>query len=309
MKNIFLSSLLMIFSFAPCHAGFQEQFAAQWDQKDIHGMEKTLKDWRHADPGDEELLVASGDFFYVKARRQARGHTQPLPEGSPPVVRIHSCQEDADPPGNPSDWNRSLLTQAVTCWQSALALQPFRLDLYFHLADAFQRLGDFESQYGVLAQGLQYADRNRKALMWSGDGKLPKRSRRLIPEWVHSTVAYYLGLGDSKSIERTKRLARLTITFYPGHPYAYNSLAACYAANEDWPYTLKYLLLASRQAPRDSLVLCNIGNVLARLGKRKGAKVFYGKVVELNRDPESVRIADDYLKKRRHPLPTPGGKP
>jgi tetratricopeptide (TPR) repeat protein len=254
LKTFLVLFLLVAFA----HADYREQFDGQLDQRDFPGMEKTLADWKRSSPGDMEWRVASGSYFYQKG----------LAAG-----------------------DRRFLFQALAHWQAALQSDPWRLDVGFALARLYQDLGEFESQYGLLAQTLQSADNGWRNLRWAGGQKLPKRSSKLIPETLAGYTAYYFGLHTREGDEEALRLARLSATFYPYRPSAYASMATYFSRQEDWPHTLKYLLIASQKDPKDSLVLCNIGDTLRKCGKKKAGRIYYQRVVALNNDPEMVEKA------------------
>jgi tetratricopeptide (TPR) repeat protein len=91
-------------------------------------------------------------------------------------------------------------------------------------------------------------------------------------------------------------MIRLAVTYYPNYPYFYNSLAAYYSTREDWPHTLKYLLIACDKDPQESLFVFNIGNALAGMGKNKEARIYYRQVVKMNQYPELVDAAQNFLK-------------
>lgn len=289
-----LVSLLFFSTLGFCHGGpdYSSQFNAQFDRQDFTGMEKTLQDWHQSNTGDVEWLVASGDYDYLKARDKAPALT--ASEQQTPVVWFQTPVAQTDPPApNPDYFNRPLMSQAVTCWQKALFLCPWRLDLYFKLSRLFQDAGDFQAQYDTLANGLQYMDKNRRNLKWVDPKLLPLSAT--IPPRLHEPIAFYLGQGQPEARDKAHRLIRLAITFYPNDAYFYNSLAAYYSTKEDWPHTMKYLLIASGKDPRESLYVFNIGNALAGMGKKREAGIFYRQVVKRNQYPDCVEVAKNFL--------------
>ncbi len=176
-------------------------------------------------------------------------------------------------------------------WKSALLRDPWRLDVDFALARLYQDLGDFEAQYGLLAQTLQSADKGWKNLRWVEGQKLPKRSSKLIPETLRGYISYYFNLHTPEGDEAALRLARLSITYYPGRSYTYGSIATYFSRRGDWARALKYLLIASLKDPRNSQAIWGIGNILVELGKKKEAGIYYQKVIDLNDDQELVEKA------------------
>ncbi len=258
-------------------------------------MEKTLQDWRQKDPRDAEWFVAAGNYDYAKAQEGAPPLAHPPPTETP-VVWCPAPSPGSDPPNlDPAYFDRPLMAQAVTCWKAAIAAFPDRLDLPFKLARLYQDCGDFEAQYDLLARTLLYADKNRKALKWADGQGLPQSLPLLIPPLLEEAIAYYLGQGGAANAQRAHQLTRLNLTFFPSDPYAYNALAAFYSTRQDWPRTLKYLLIASQKAPKEGLFYFNIGNILRAIGKKREARIFYRKALGLGKDEPWVETAGKLL--------------
>src|SRR5690242_10496609 len=127
------------------------QFCAQLARQDFSGMERTLKDWRKSQPTDVDWFAAQGNYFYLLAQKGAPVLSQPAIVETP-VVWCPTAEPPTDPPGkNPSYFNRPLVSRAVTCWQTAIASHPQRLDFSLNLAQLYQEMGNFDAQYDVLA--------------------------------------------------------------------------------------------------------------------------------------------------------------
>lgn len=261
----FTKTLLIFFVFfAVAHADYRERFYDQLDQKDFPGMKKTLVDWKLSTPNDLEWLVAAGNYYFNKGSTGA---------------------------------DEQELRQAFPYWKNALQLNPWRLDVDFDIAQLYQDLGEFENQYGFLAQTLKYADKGWRRLQWINNSKLPRRSSRLIPEYLQTYIDHYFSFHTEEGDEEAHRLAKLSITFYPNHFSTYNSIATYFSRQKDWARALKYLLIASLKNPRDSQAFYGIGDALAALGKRKEAGIYYQKVIDLNNDGRWVEKAREKLGK------------
>lgn len=291
-------SLLLLFAACGVCLGqpdYSLQFNSQLSQRDFAGMEKTLADWRKSRLDDADWFSARGNYFYLLAQKDAPVLSKPG-IADKPVVWCPTPAITADPPArDPAYFKSSLVSQAVTCWQAAIASHPQRLDLPFDLARLYQETGNFDAQYDVLANALQYSDKNRRNLQWKGNQDLPQPVTLLIPPLLQSSISFYLGQGRPESWAKAHRLIRLAVTFFPNDPFFYNSLAAYYSTQGDWPRTMKYLLIASDKAPQESLFIFNIGNALVGMGKPREAKIYYRKVVKMDQNPEYVETAKTHL--------------
>jgi len=275
---------------------YKARFEVPWQKRDFPAMAQVLREWRTARPKDLELLVAYGDYFYSKGGQEL----EPL-EGSLTVGGILLKKK---PPRSLSGLvspavprNLELLRQAGPCWKAALRSHPWRLDISLNLAFLYQALGDFEAQYAILADALQYADKHRSRLKWEREEGLPLASKTLLPEILQDFAGRYLLRERSSETEQAFRLARLNETFYPDYLETYNVMAAYFHFKKDGPFTLRCLLMAYEKNPKDSVILLNIANVLLGLRKKEPAVIFFRKVVELDNDRECVSRARKKLKK------------
>ncbi len=250
-------------------------------------LEPILGAWGDSGGQNVDGLIECGDYLFNNAER-SRSFSSGKTRGRQKVVIRYS--KNSSPSGK-KNYDYPTLLQAAEYWREALRVSPGRLDVYYKLANLYQIMGDFESQYAVLVQSFQYGSRHPGKLRWLQNQNLPDLPKRFIPDSVQEYASYYLDQGEARNLEKARRLSRLTMTFFPNHPAPYNWLAAYFAQVKDWPHSLKYLLIASQKDPQNSLVLCNIGNILAELGKKREARIFYAKVVALNNDPWSSRNA------------------
>lgn len=258
------------------------------------GMQKTLADWKKSDSGNEGWLAADGYYLCAEAGGKAAG-APPATTLEGPVLPDPVSGQIGGLPFNPNRFDRPLLSQAVSCWRAALEADPWRLDVRFSLAWLYADMGDFDAQYDLLAQTLQMSDKGWRNLEWLAGEKLPRRSSKLITRALQGYIAFCFDLKTKDRDEDARQMARLAITFYPHWAEAYRDLSTFFARRQDWPRAVKYLLIANQKAPKDSSILCAIGDTLDQLGKKKEAKIFYRRVIELNNNEASMERAREQL--------------
>jgi tetratricopeptide (TPR) repeat protein len=76
-----------------------------------------------------------------------------------------------------------------------------------------------------------------------------------------------------------RELCEALVSAYPGHPYAYNILAALCSAKEDYKGCVKYLQMALEISPDDTLVVLNLADSYRRMGDKGAAKGYYERVL------------------------------
>ncbi len=291
----FLISLFLLPALILGEQDFRGQFHDQFDRGDLSGAETTLAGWEASCREDVELLAAYGSFYGQKAKKGKRVTTAKLS----PRNEITLSRPQRVMPGENKDsqtrFDRKTLLKGVRILKKGMELYPRRIDLRFDLARFYQILGEFESQYLILSETLQYLDKNRKNSKWTNNENLPDRPSRFIPDYMQGFETYYFEQQGMDGDEKGYRLAKLTLTYFPNHPAAYNSIAAYFSYINDWEHALKYLLLANQKDPKDSLILNNIGKALVKFDKKKEAGIYFQKVVDLNNDDESVQFARKQL--------------
>ena len=271
----------------------RELFYEALDHRNFGKMESALKDWEKKGTAGAEFLAARGDYFHAKAQK---GKDRPVT--TPPreeVVLVHPPHWPEPPDRAYEKLDPKLAQKAVHYWRRAVQLYPWRLDLHFKLARLYGELEDFESQNEVLGRALLYAEKNRGNLKWENDAELPRTYPPFASETVGEAIEGYFYRHRREEDVKALRLSKLLITFFPNNPYGYNFIAAYFSTQPDWPYALKYLMLAYERDPKNSLVLDNIGNVFMKLGKKKEARVFYKKVIALDEDERLVMLAKERL--------------
>jgi tetratricopeptide (TPR) repeat protein len=236
-----------------------------------------------------EIKAAQGYLEKVKADSPKK---KPIPASPRPILRYP--RRETAPPLQP--YNRKALLSAEKAWNQALQSQPDRLDLALELSEVERSLGRFESQYALLAQALQKNDQNPESWRWIPGEEMPGSPQSLLSNSLLESEAFYLnqGLGQSAKVSR---LARLAMTFNSQDPLPYNALAVNFQFQGNAPSALKYLLLAFKRDSDNCLVLGNIGRLLESLGKKREARIYFNRVVSLNKDPDETVEAKKYLNK------------
>jgi len=274
-------------------ANERDLFYEALDHKDFGKMERALKNWEKGHSEDAEVLLARGLYFQAKAQKGKIKLLPNLPREE--TLLIHPSQWSVEPPGVSTRLDPKLSQKAGRYWRRAVQLYPWRLDIYFKLAELYQELDDFDSQNGILGQALLYGEKKRHRLKWEDDGELPSPYKKCASERIESTIEGYFEAHRHEEDVKALRLSKLLITFFPSDPYGYNFIAAYFSTQPDWPYTLKYLMLAYQKDPENSLVLNNLGSTLLKLGKKKEARVFFKKVISLDQDEALVQFAKERL--------------
>jgi tetratricopeptide (TPR) repeat protein len=240
---------------------FQERFDAAAASGDDAQVDQLLDAWKKAEPNDAQAYVAAAHYYFARAQQAGLA---------------------------PSDIEGKALGRASSELREATRKFPVRLDIRFELAEVYQRLGDFEAQYGVLADAFKYAKSHPAELRWREGAPLPDAPDKFIPGAVQGYIHYYYNRATPEDDERFLRLAKLVAEAYPKHPYPVNSIGLYYASKQRWREALPYLEKAHALDPSDAFVMMNLAALYTQLYDDAKAKLYYEKVVASKAD-ETIR--------------------
>jgi tetratricopeptide (TPR) repeat protein len=231
-------------------------------------MELALLDWNKISPSNPETTAAEGL----------------------PLLR-YPHREEAE---HWNRWNRDNLMEAEKAWSQVLQTQPDRLDLILALSQVEQALGRFEAQYTLLSIALRKIDKKDGTFQWIPGQEVPDSPQSLLSNVLLDSQAYWFSQGPEK-VEYASRLARLAMTYNERDPLPYNALAVCRLIQGNPEHALKCLLIALNRDGTNCIVLGNIGRLLASIGKRRAARIYFRRVVSLNRDADETSAAKRFL--------------
>jgi tetratricopeptide (TPR) repeat protein len=269
---------------------FTGLFYSQWDSRDPAGMEQTLKDWKTLGAPDPELPVAEG---YLKWFQAFSGPQGTSPSTALPLLRYPHREEAF----RPNQWNPQDLLDVEIAWHDTLQTQPDRLDVILELIRVEQTIGRFEAQYSLLARTLQRIDLQEGSFQWVPGRPMPDSPTRLLSAELLESQAFWFSRGP-EGLDRASRLARLAMTFHEEDPLPYNALAVYHQAQNNPRHALKYLIYALHRDEGNCMVLGNIGRLLSSIGKRREARIYFKKVLKLDKDAFETMEARRYLGKR-----------
>jgi len=192
--------------------------------------------------------------------------------------------------------------KALTILIEGMSRFPWRADIALGLAYGQLQAGQLKACTETLISFLSTAKKAPDALRWMGNASLPRPAQEFIPDSVYDDCVKLYDLktpeGDALCDQICETLARN----YPNNPKPPNLLAALAEANGKPEDSLRWLQKAYVADPHDALVLLNMGDASARLGKKKEALEIYKKVIELpNAEQEYKNDAKDSIRKLQTP--------
>lgn len=294
----------MVLLFCPAYpAGqraYEDEITALADGRNYEEALRVLDAWKtERGEDDAQYWVAGANIWYQIAVTPSLSIT-PVAPGKysirptekeimltdPATGRDVAKITEGPPKVDPENMKR-----AIAYLDEGLRRHPHRLDIYTGRTHLYRTLGDLEGEISALTS----LARDPRPL----DGHFETGPGQVLEE---DLAAYQLGMLMNYAREHlqkqnptdeaaAKAVAGLITREFPRRPHGYNLLAALASIHNDWPETERWLLLASEQDPRDSLVLSNLGYCHEHQGNLPAARARYRRVIELDNNPDLVRKA------------------
>jgi tetratricopeptide (TPR) repeat protein len=173
---------------------------------------------------------------------------------------------------------------------------PHRADIALGLAHIQNQSDKHEECAVTLLKLLEFSGKNSKDLRWMGNAQLSSDAGKFIPEAVQGYSAGFFDKGTNEFDALCTKICDATISSFPDHPYAYNIKAALANTKGLQDEALKFLEIAHSKAPKDPLILLNLGDFYKKSGKTVDAQKAYTKVIELDAvDDALVQQARDAM--------------
>ncbi|MBX7245512.1 MAG: hypothetical protein K1X53_08430 [Candidatus Sumerlaeaceae bacterium] len=303
-----LGILLLVAQSAGAEATRQEQFEALKQEGDTTRALAFVEDWLKSSPDDPDVYVTAANYyidastrsqmtvntarrgnFDVSVRREGENPQFQLldPKTKKVVGSIGSETVVEDP---------EIADKALEVLLEAHRRFPHRMDISFGICYHYKEAGDFEHFIQMLDDATSYAVAHPEKLKWMKNAPLSDKPEEFIPRTLHEYCKQFMALQQPEEEEHARRVAEVAVRYYPGHPYAYNDIAGYYSFRKEYKKTLEYLMKAHVVAPKDVLVICNIGHIHDVMGDKAAACEWFQKAQPLTTDPDMKENIADAVK-------------
>jgi tetratricopeptide (TPR) repeat protein len=256
---------------------FGEQLAVVIKSGSPTEIERFLKESYAANQDDPEYFIAAANYWWEMAQR-IEISASPSEKGDFSVAEAGTGKEV----GSISSLGKlhpEIPQKAVDLLSEGFGRNPYRFDVAMGLAYMLRDRGQFKACADVLKKALRHAVSDPAKIRWRG-GTLPEKPLdRFVPETLQGYTAGFYRLQTKEGDALCRELCEALVSAYPGHPYAYNILAALCSAKEDYKGCVKYLQMALEISPDDTLVVLNLADSYRRMGDKGAAKGYYERVL------------------------------
>jgi len=238
-----------------------------------------------------DYYATAGNYWWQLS--QSVSITSKSPESGDFSLRDKGSGKEAGSISTVGRVNPNIPKKALDILSEGARRFPERADISLGLAHIQHKMGMHSECVDTLLKLLALSKKNPKSLRWTRNKALPSAPDSFIPEAVQG---YSADLYRAEADALCAKLCDATVAAFPDHPFAYNIKAALATANGEQDEALRFLETASTKAPRDPLILLNLGDNYLKAGQHAKAKQAYTKILELR------EINDSYKSQARSAL-------
>ena len=234
-----------------------------------------------------DYYATAGNYWWQLS--QSVSITTKPSEGSDFSVRDQKSGKEVGSISTVGQTNPEIPKKALEILSEGARRFPHRADIVLGLAHIQQEMGLQSDCVQTLMNLLSISGEKLESLLWSKNASLPSEANLFIPEAIQG---YSAGLYRAETAEGDKlcrKLCDATIKAFPEHPFAYNMKAALATAHGNQEKATEYLEMALSRAPKDPLILLNLGDAYRKAGEDTKAVETYSKVEALNGIDESLK--------------------
>lgn len=294
MRNFLLSIVLSLF-FVSCTQG-ADDFVQKFNEIEQTGDDERIQEFLEAaadSERDNPEYYASAANYWWQLGQKVYISRKPAEKGD---IRLERPGKEMGSITQLGKAHPEIPEKALSLLIQGSRKFPFRADIALGLAHVQMEMERYDDCVATLETLLKTASPNPEKLEWKYGSRLPEEASKFIPETLHEYTAYYYNRATQEDDQRCQHLCKATIQAFPEHPYAYNMLAALANAQKDFNESLKYLLDAHKRAPKDPLILINLGDTYVKVGQKQKAMEAFDKVINSGAGEDYKEIARRKLK-------------
>jgi tetratricopeptide (TPR) repeat protein len=276
---------------------YRAAYAKLKEQVPDDKMEALLEHWREADPDNPDAWILSANWFFEKAQSENVSVTTKTAQKGDFVVTDPKTGKAVGSISSEVAFDPKRISAATGFLRAALERWPHRVDIRCGLAHMLETTHAWDEEFEVLRALAEAPGKYPGRLRWCYDEPLDAPESDFIAEKLHSYALHQFQRETPETDEHFHQVAKLIAEAFPNVAYGHNDLAVFHGLTKNWAAAQAPLETAAKVAPKDALVWSNLGDNCARLGDFKRAREAYGKVIELDADPELTAHAKEELAK------------
>ena len=273
-----------------------DEFTKLLNQKNSdEKIEKMLTQWESENPDDVDLYIAYYNYYVNKAKKNGLTDCYEISED---YYGEYLALNDKD--GNfvcyelmYTFYDDELSAKAFEYFDKGIELYPNRLDLRFGKTYFCYLREEYDREYSVLEEAVEYGKIINNQWLWSNNEKCEDD---FMKETIHEYVSYFFDDINPKKLEYVKKFSELFVKNYLENPVAYNDLGLYYVYKSDFVNVKKYFEEAFKYDDTDLVVAYNLGYINYQLNDIEAEKKYFTFVADAN-DENYSKLANKMLEK------------
>ena len=290
--KLFLFLLLLPLSLSA--QGYEELFIKAFQTNDTLSMKKVINLWQQAQSNDPELYTAKFNYYVYLAQNRSIEISYDEPEGeyTPYFDSINNLQAYLI---ESISFNPLKLEPGITIIDSALALYPNRLDLYFGKIYVFGESNQYERQFYTALQMLEQNKKNPSDWLWYKNETIDNVKEFFLSN-VQSFLLSLFEIGSPDLLAIIRDISMALSEQYPQETMPLANIGSSYAMVGDYEQALTWFLKADKLQPNEVVILVNLARLYELTNKRDEAMAAYQKIL-IYGDSEHREYANQNLQR------------
>jgi tetratricopeptide (TPR) repeat protein len=280
----------------------KDKIFAQLEAHDVKGAEASLARWKANKGEDEPEYWIAGANIYFELGHQSSIALEALPAAKDKAAAgksiVFSDEKTGKPvgiitEGQPHN-DMPTIKKAIGYLDEGVRRFPYRLDMFVGRAHLYRTVGDLTGELTALTS-LVKDPQARGGAFKNGNEPITHSLEDWQVNMLNTYAREHFEAGGDEQRKDGIAVAKLLTQQFPKRAEGYNLLGAGASMQGDWNEAKRQFEAAMGVAPRDALVVGNLGYCLEQLGDKKGAIAQYEKVVALDNDAGEIERAKSRL--------------
>lgn len=286
-KIILIVSFCFLFLLAKSQNFFKD-FKDLGEKNDTAGERKVLEAWETSNSKDPELFVAYFNYYVQISTIELISIDQNRTSGRSFEVTDTGTGVHRGYLNLSSNYNSNILQKGFDHINRGIALYPERLDMRFGNIYMLGKAENYQQFTKALIETIEYGNTIHDAWKWS-EGKPVENAKKFFWGSMQTYVSTIYNTGNDSLLPLMREISETVLKYNPGDVESLDNIALTYLIVGDNDKALEYLFEAEKVAPKDIVVLNNIGQAYKRKKDKVNAKIYFEKVIKYGNKEEAER--------------------
>lgn len=289
--------LSLIFFLLVCCKSFSQSFEEKYNllskRNDSTEIVRLFKLWQQQNPDDPQLYVSAINFYFKRCREEIVFLGEKAPNNGG-FVLTDSSGKTVGFLGSQLNFNRELLTEAISYANKGIEKFPQRLDIRFGKCYILQQIEDYTNFTNEVIKAINYSVTINNKWLWKNNEQL-KDGETFFLETVYDYQRELYETENDSLLSKIGLIGEEAIKHYPGNVQILSITAVSNLLLKNYEKAIEYLKKAEAINPKDFIVLNNLAQAYKMTGDKTTSIKYYELVVKYG-DERARREAREKIK-------------